>query len=204
LPESETNEHFFVQIVSGEYLLYQYDANEYITSVTIKDIPVVHQSFFSSEANQTKFIRQLFIYIDTLKENLGKLESNTFFDLKFYNTFGPSQYYNSLRTDMNLELDVYVYEYSDTLESAIKDFVRLLVDGANRRKALRISSLIKDLTSSFDRYIDHIDFKGLNGTFTQYIKEDSTIFKNLFAPEYFNIPLENISSINVIELLSEE
>jgi hypothetical protein len=198
------DENFFVLNTSGSYSLYQYDSNTYITSVTIKDIPVVHQSFFNSEANQTKFIKQLFIYIDTLKENLGKLETNTFFDLKFYNTYGPSQYYNSLRTDMNLELDVYVYEYSDTLASAIRDLVRLLVDGANNRKALRISSLIKDLTSSFDRYIDHIDFKGLNGTFTQYIKEDATITKNLFAPEYFNIPIENIVSINVQEIAAED
>jgi hypothetical protein len=204
LPSSGTNDHFFVLNTSGSYSLYEYDANTYITSVTIKDIPVVHQSFFNSEANQTKFIKQLFIYIDTLKENLGKLETNTFFDLKFYNTYGPSQYYNSLRTDMNLELDVYVYEYSDTLASAIRDLVRLLVDGANNRKALRISSLIKDLTSSFDRYIDHIDFKGLNGTFTQYIKEDATITKNLFAPEYFNIPIENIVSINVQEIAAED
>jgi hypothetical protein len=204
IPASGTNEHFFVLDTSGSYSLYQYDSSTYITSVTIKDIPVVHQSFFNSEANQTKFIKQLFIYIDTLKENLGKLETNTFFDLKFYNTYGPSQYYNSLRTDMNLELDVYVYEYSDTLASAIRDLVRLLVDGANNRKALRISSLIKDLTSSFDRYIDHIDFKGLNGTFTQYIKEDATITKNLFAPEYFNIPIENIISINVQEIAAED
>lgn len=199
-----TDGDFYVLNSSGTYSLFQYDAKTYVSSVTIKDIPVVHQSFFSNEANQTKFIKQLFIYIDTLRENLGKLESNTFFDLKFYNTYGPSQFYNSLRTDMDLELDVYVYEYSDTLASAIRDLVRLLVDGANNRSALRISTLIKDLTNGFDRYIDHIDFKGLNGTFTQYIKEDPSISKNLYAPEYFNIPLENISSINVIEIPAEE
>jgi hypothetical protein len=195
---------YYVFNNGGTFSLYQYDANKYVSSVTIKDIPVVHQSFFSNEANQTKFIKQLFIYIDTLKENLGKLETNTFFDLKFYNTYGPSQYYNSLRTDMDLELDVYVYEYSDTLALAIKDFVRLVVDASNNRSALRVSSLIKDLTSNFDRYIDHIDFKGLNGTFTQYISEDQSIAKNLYAPEYFNIPLENIPSINVKEIPQEE
>jgi len=185
-------------------LLYQYDAKTYVTSVRIKDIPVVHQSFFNNEANQTKFIRQLFIYIDLLRENLGRLETNTFFDLKFFNTYGESQYYNTTRTNMDLELDVYVFEYTDELASAIKDYVRLLVDNSNERKALRISSLIKDLTSNFSRYIDRVEFKGLNGTFTQFIKETDTITKNLFAPEYFNISNENLGNIVVKQIEQQD
>lgn len=185
---------------SGSYTIYEYDANTYVSSVRIKDIPVVHQSFFTSEANQTKFIRQLFVYIDALRDNLGKLETNTFFDLKFYNTFGDSQYYNTPRTDLNLELDVYVFERTDDLANAIRDYVRLLVDNANRGSALRISTLIKDLTTNFSRYIDHVDFKGLNGTFTQFVNEISTVSKNLYAPEYLNVSEENLASINVIQL----
>jgi hypothetical protein len=182
------------------YTLYQYDAKSYVSSVRIRDIPVVHQSFFTSEANQTKFIRQLFVYIDALRDNLGKLETNTFFDLKFYNTFGDSQFYNTPRTDLNLELDVYVFERTDELATAIRDYVRLLVDSANSASSLRVSTLIRDLTTNFSRYIDHIDFKGLNGTFTQFVSEISTVSKNLYAPEYLNISEENLVNINVIQL----
>jgi hypothetical protein len=182
------------------YTLYQYDDNTYVSSVRIKDIPVVHQSFFTSEANQTKFIKQLFVYIDALRDNLGKLETNTFFDLKFYNTYGDSQYYDTSRTDLDLELDVYVFERTDELATAIKDYVRLLVDDSNRKGALRVSALIKDLSTAFSRYIDHVDFKGLNGTFTQYVGEIASVSKNLYAPEYLNISEENLASINVIQL----
>ncbi len=182
------------------WTLYQYDSNTYVSSVRIKDIPVVHQSFFTSEANQTKFIRQLFVYIDALRDNLGKLETNTFFDLKFYNTYGDSQYYNTPRTDLNLELDVYVFERTDELATAIRDYVRLLVDSSNSRSSLRVSTLIRDLTTNFSRYIDHVDFKGLNGTFTQFVSEISTVSKNLYAPEYLNISDENLVNINVIQL----
>ncbi len=182
------------------WTLYQYDSNTYVSSVRIKDIPVVHQSFFTSEANQTKFIRQLFVYIDALRDNLGKLETNTFFDLKFYNTFGDSEYYNTPRTDLNLELDVYVFERTDELATAIRDYVRLLVDSSNSRSSLRVSTLIRDLTTNFSRYIDHVDFKGLNGTFTQFVSEISTVSKNLYAPEYLNISDENLVNINVIQL----
>jgi hypothetical protein len=203
-PAGNLDGKLYIYKNGDNYSMYKYDAKEYVTSVTVKDIPVVHQSFFTSEANQTKFIRQLFIYIDTLRENLGKLETNTFFDLKFYNTFGDSQYYNTPRTDMNLELDVYVFEYSDDLASAIRDYVRLLVDSSNNNKALKVSSIIKELTTAFSRYIDHVDFKGLNGTFTQYISEITTVATNLYAPEYLNISDVNLANVVVKQIDAED
>lgn len=152
--------------------------NTYVTSVKIKDIPVIHASFFKNEVNQGKFINQLFTYIDILRENLGKLETNTFFDLKFYNTFGESQYFNTLRTNIDLELDIYVSETSSSIEQAMKDYTRLLIDKEALSGTLKISNIIKELTNNFPA-IDHIDFKGLNGTFNQYIKEKTTVSKNL-------------------------
>jgi hypothetical protein len=194
--------YIYRETISGNnfYRLFQYDSKEYATSVRIKDIPVVHQSFFNNEANRKKFIKQLFIYIDTLRENLGKLETNTFFDLKFYNTYGDSQYYNTSRTDLELEMDIYVYEYSEELESSIRDYVRLLVDKSNDKKSLRISSLIKDVSTTFSKFVDHIEFKGLNGTFVQYLSEIETTAKNLFAPEYLNISEANLSKIAIKQL----
>jgi hypothetical protein len=172
-----------------------------ITSITIKDIPVVHQSFFDSEASQTKFIKQLFVYIDLLRENLGRLESNTFFDLKFFNTYGDARYYNTSRTDLNLELDVYVVEKTDQLESSIRDFIRLLVDNSNANSELKVSEIIKATLNEFgDTTIDHIDFKGLNGTLQQYVTKIPTVQDNLYAPEYLNISKENLVSIRVIQI----
>jgi hypothetical protein len=182
--------------------LYQYDSSVYINSITVKDIPLVHASFFNSEQSQTKFIKQLFVYINMLKENLGKLETNTFFDLKFYNTYGDSQYYNTPRTDIKLELDIYVPSnlYSLELENRIRDYTRLLVDNSNELNSLRVSDIIKNLTVSFNGIIDHIDFKGLNNTFNQYIEKIPTIRDNLYAPEYLNISKENLQYIKVIQI----
>jgi hypothetical protein len=135
-----------------------------------------------------------------LKENLGKLETNTFFDLKFYNTYGNAQYYNTLTTNLKLELDIHLKEntYYEGLELTIKDFVRLLVDGANTIKSLKISDLIRNLTNEFYNQIDYVDFKGLNNTFAQYIGQTTTIKSNLFPPEYLNIPEENLQYIKII------
>jgi hypothetical protein len=168
--------------------------NGFISSVRIKDIPVVHQSFFESEESTGKFINQLFVYIDMLKSNLGRLETNTFFDLKFYNTYGESQYYNTLRTDLDLELDVYVNAYSEELQGRIQEFVRILIDRSNEENSIRISQIMKDLTEEFEGDIDHIEFKGLNGTFSQHIRRKSSSSLMLSAPEHFQIPLEKLQS----------
>jgi hypothetical protein len=174
---------------------------ELITSVTIKDIPVVHQSFFNSGENQSKFIKQLFVYIDMLKDNLGKLETNTFFDLKFYNTKGSSKYFNTTKIDIKLEMDVHVVGFNETLENQIKDYTRLLVDRSNVNNSLKVSVLIKELTAAFPNNISYIIFKGLNDTFNQYLEFSKGT--GLSAPEYFSIPNNNLQFIKVIPVAED-
>jgi len=194
--------YYYINTIDSTIKVYTYVDSEYVSSVTIKDIPVVHASFFNSESNQTKFIKQLFVYIDMLKENLGKLETNTFFDLKFYNTYGDSQYYNTLKTNIQLEMNIYVVEWTQELETSIKDYIRLLVDSSNEQESLKISEIIKNVKVQFGDAIDHIDFFGLNGTFNQYIEQTSTIRRSLFPPEYLNIDAEHLTdnSIQVLEI----
>ena len=170
-------------------------------TLNVKNIPLVHQSFFNDEASSTKFIKQLFVYIEMLKENLGKLETNTFFDIKFFNTYGAAQYYDTLKTNIALELDVYLRKGVDVSKATplIRDHVRLLVDSANVNEKLSISEVIRDLSLQYYNEIDHIDFKGLNGSFQQHIEKIGGISQNLFAPEYLNIPKDNLSLIKIIQ-----
>jgi hypothetical protein len=178
------------------------DDDNFITSINIKDIPVIHASFFTDEANYSKLIEQLFTYIELLKQNLGRLESNTFFNLKFFNTYGQSQFYNTLKTNIDLEMDIYVTELTDGLTNEIRDYVRLVVDNSNNNLSFKVSSLINSLSNNFP-VIDHIDFKGLNGTFNQYIDQISTLTQNqrkLYIPEYLNLQKSDLEKIRVIEL----
>jgi hypothetical protein len=178
------------------------DNDNFITSINIKDIPVIHASFFTDEANYSKLIEQLFTYIELLKQNLGRLESNTFFNLKFFNTYGQSQFYNTLKTNIDLEMDIYVTELTDGLTNEIRDYVRLVVDNSNNNLSFKVSSLINSLSNNFP-VIDHIDFKGLNGTFNQYIDQISTLTQNqkkLYIPEYLNLQKSDLEKIRVIEL----
>lgn len=174
-----------------------------ITGVTIYDIPVVHSSFIkASTENQSSFVKQLFTYIDLLKENLEKLETSTFFDMKFYNTYGPSYLYNTTSTNVDLELVVHVNESSESLKQEIQSYVRRAVDSANSNGELKVSKIISLLSKdeTYGSYIEYVEFNGLNGTFTQYItKKDASDDKiRDYPPEWLNLDAEKISNIKVI------
>lgn len=178
--------------------------NKYLTSVTVKGIPVVHSSYFnkissSAEDNQTQFISKVFTYIDLLKENLNKLETSTFFDLKFYNTYGESLLYNTLNTNVELEMNIVLrdnYKSDDTLKKEIRSYIRRAIDASNEDESIRISSLSSLVTDSntYGNYIDHIDFVSLNGTFSQYIKRNANN-EVAYTPEWLNLDVETLEEM---------
>ena len=174
--------------------------NKVIKSITIKDVPVVHASYFNDSAsvNKDKFINQLFTYINVLKENIDKLETNTFFDIKFYNTCGSAHIYDSLKTNIDLDMDIYLqdeYKDNESVKSSIKSYIRRLVDESNKTGGLRISSIIAMVNNNFNDQIDHIDFRGLNDSFNQYITKISNIDESLHVPEWLNILPDSLKRI---------
>ena len=165
-----------------------------VTSILVKEVPVVHSSFFNKDSNKTKFVKQLFTYIDLLKENIKVLETNTSFNLKFMNTYGYSKKYSTNTTNLNLEMTIYLTfdnknenaELSQKIEREIRDYIRVLVDKYNNDKEISVSTIITLVTAAYSKYIDHIVFEGLNGTFTQYIPQ-LEISDKIYVPEYLNL-----------------
>ena len=161
-----------------------------IRSITIKEVPIIASSFYSTILNESRFIQTLLTYIDILKDNKSKLETNTTFNLKFMNTFGESQGYTSTTTNIRLQLRIWLKTTTDeTITKEIRNYIRHLVDMANSAKKLRVSTVLAMVTASYNQFIDHIDFLGLNGTFDQFIEpkgNDPTV------PEYFNLDREHL------------
>lgn len=173
-----------------------------VTGITIYDIPVVHSSYVNNDhSKQDKFVKQLFTYITLLKENLEKLETSTFFDLKFYNTYGPSQLYNTTTTNVELSLDIYLNSPSNSLREEIRSYIRRAVDKSNENGCLKVSQIISLLSKNetYGQYIDYIEFAGLNGTFSQYIEKNFNSEENVrdYPPEWLNLDATKIKdSIN--------
>ena len=134
-----------------------------------------------------------------LRENLGKLETNTFFDLKFFNTKGISQYYNTTSTDIDLKMEIYVRGLSESLRSRIQESTRILVNEANENNFFDVSRIITLLRASFPE-IRYIVFQSLNGLLAQEISFDREIPDYAFAPEYINIQPDKLKEgIKVVE-----
>ena len=166
------------------------DASNKITSITIKEVPIIARSFYNDILDNSKFIQTLLTYIDILKDNKSKLETNTTFNLKFMNTFGESESYTSTTTNIRLQLRIWLKTNSDdTIIREIRSYIRHLVDMANSAKKLRVSTVLAMVTASYNQFIDHIDFLGLNGTFDQFIEATG---KDPTVPEYFNLDREHL------------
>lgn len=171
------------------------DGTKYISNIKIKDVPVVLASYFDKTDSRDTFEKQLFTYIDILKENVDKLESATFFDLKFFNTYGPSKFYNTFTTNLKLELQITLMKDVSNvanLKTEIRSYIRRLVDGYNESSKLRISDILSNLLINYGQYIENINFVGLNDTFIQYIHQLDDIDETIYPPEWFNIQPEQL------------
>lgn len=183
---------------------YTYKINEgkkYISSITLKGVPVVASYWYNSTINKEYFIQQLMLFIEMLKENTSVLETNTFFNIKFRNTYGISNYFDSVNTNVRLELVIHLKgdyiasvggsdssEFEEILMNEIRDNVRILVDQSNSRGSLKVSEIIMLLQSKYNDYIDHIDFKSLAGSFRQYMTKIESGDSTLKYPlEYYSL-----------------
>lgn len=150
-----------------------------VNSITITKVPVVANYWWNNSDDDTKlsFVEQLMVYIKILKSTYDKLESNTFFNLKFKNTYSISYNYNCIRTNLNLKLNIYLtdsgYVYNNnndgSLVKEIRYVIKSLVDSFNNDKELSVSRIITVIMASYSSYVSHIEFVSLNGTFNQRI-----------------------------------
>jgi hypothetical protein len=214
----ESGKYYSVTITDdgNSKITVKYDGSSYsiatvpstIEYISISDVPVVHSSYFDTDYFQNTtsttqnasfdyFIKQLYVYINMLRESLSKLETNTFFDLKFANTHGTSKSYSCSTTNLRLGLKIWLnsqYYGSSDLKDEIRDCVRMLVDSANAESELKVSQILAMTTAAYSDQIHHIDFLGLNGTFTQYVKALTltSSAKAKYAKEYFNLDQRHI------------
>jgi len=174
----------------------------------IDEIPLVSSKFFSAsttsvsvEDKMNGFIKQLFSYISILKENTDKLETSTFFNLKFYNTSDVSHFYNTPTTNLHLGLNITLSISSERtdLEKEIRAYVRKIVDKSNKNELISVSQIEALLHNddSYGSYISHIQFTGLNDTLTSTLQKvsDDTTNTTSYAPEWLNLDMTDIDSL---------
>jgi hypothetical protein len=177
-----------------------YDTAGKISSFIVQKVPVVASWWINDSINKKWFIRQMNVYIQMLRQSSSILDINTFFAIRFANTYGYSKALSTNTTNLRLKLKIYLDSNSEAiygqtfsvLEANMRDYLRMYVDKANNNGALDVSGAIASL-SSYNKWascILHVDFLGLNGSFAQYVKTvaDTDI------KEYFGLDMQNLSN----------
>jgi len=139
-----------------------------IDYIDIYDVPCIHKSYLDSNNNDMSFfISQMFTFIELLKESQQNIDQSEMINIKFYRSYGVSEIYDTVKTNIDLRLDVITkLGPSDISEAkALVDAIRIFIDNYNVNKIFRYSDLVTDIMNSeLGSYIYKIIFKGMNGT----------------------------------------
>lgn len=172
--------------------------NRYI----INSVPLVRYSYINDPANMHRYtylfkhIQDRKFYMDIA---LTELEESFDFDLKFFNTYGPSTIFRIGRSEqplnrVNLTMKFVVKLFPGIdrkIVQTIKDNIKTYVENINENvDDIHMSNLIKYILDSFSDTVKYIEFVDINGmdTSIQYLqkKDNGDIDK---VPEFLNINL---------------
>jgi hypothetical protein len=187
--------------------------------LNLKSVPLVEWNYF--QYNYPLVYQLLDNFMNTLSNNMDKLENNTSVDVKLYNTYGKSRWYFSKRSynpitnksefdmvrrvDLNIDLTIHantIITNDDDL--AIKNYISDFIESCNEEGIFPISNLMRRLEENFDN-IRYIEFGSINGLPIQKIESKYTSFLDMnkseiidYVPEYLNLRKELIANTDGI------
>ena len=172
-----------------------------VKKIKITGVPVVGFKYLNPSNldinNYSHFYDTFNSYISLLKENFEKLENNTSFNLKLYNTYGRSKFFNTKNINLMLKLKIKLkVAFSSSLDFSIKLFIMRFIEGINTKTVFPISNLITSLENSFSE-IDYMIYEDDDNCFgyaiQNYNVQSNLILTNTekYVPEYLNVELES-------------
>jgi len=180
--------------------------NEDANLFKIKSVPLLRYDYLKDEDRLKEFINLLDFLRQELQGTLNFIENNFDIDMKFYNTYGESEYFTIGREKLplgstNISINLVIKlntELTESIKNEIQSFITEYVESINVINAIEyiyVSDLIRRMTETFE-YIVYIEFLGFNGmdSSLQIIENNYTDFNKLsnkqiikYVPEYVNI-----------------
>lgn len=164
-------------------------------SIRINKIPLISALFYMNTAQNKQIMDSFYDNLMVVKRVASQLENNTSIDVKFFNTYGISQYFDSDTIDINLNIEVALNEsLSKRLDQRIKESIVSFVESCNSRKDTRfsLSNLTTHLENSFSE-IRYIKIRSVNNAFIQniskvkYVSDKTEDLPYDFVPEYLTV-----------------
>jgi hypothetical protein len=215
--ETEENVELFKNLngIMNSNILAKIEPNYAGLFYKIKNVPMVRYMYLQQDDNMKQLIQLIDYFKDILNQSLDIVENNFGIDMKFYNTFGPAQFFTiganqdklnkvGIGIKLNIKLST---DITSAFIADVKKFITDFVEGTNvdTSNFLYVSNLIRNLETEF-RDIVYVQFVGFNDYDSSYqIVENS--FKGIqalrkeqvinFIPEYLNVNRKAITENGV-------
>lgn len=192
--------------------------------ITIKEIPLVRASWIKKSTNFTQLLNYLNSNYNFIENTYDLLENNYTIDMKFYNTYGKSRFYeigigdpnvatdNQLMTldDVNISIKfgVRISSISDStmfkerFVKYIREYVENLNEISRDGDSINLMDMVTDINNNFDE-IERLEFYGiddLDASRAQIIRSWSSeeimqLGYKEYIPEFINVYLKyNLST----------
>lgn len=159
----------------------------------LEKIPLVGASFYLNASKFTEINSIMDSFQIALDDAFSLLQNNTSVDIKLYNTYGISSYFNIDRTNMSMYLLLKANKPTEDLKNRVKSSIVKFISAANTGLTTEFnwSNLNTYLETTYKSEISAITFKNINGNNIQsiapiysktYLEQD-----NSRIPEFLNI-----------------
>lgn len=175
-------------------------SNDFTGAVSIAGIPVFRSEYVSRPENYSYILDYFYTMEKNVFSALNRIENSNDFDVKYYNTYGPSTMYNTRNVNLNIKLEITLNtQYSDEVDKNIRDGIANFINTKEERPGFAASNLITYLENSFPE-IDSIVVKEINGSSIQKVERligigDSIKHSIKYTPEYMNVTPESLNLI---------
>ena len=155
------------------YAILGFDLPNMNVSYGIRKMPLIRYDYINSEERVQSFIRELGIRKNYIEYCLEVLEDSFGIDMKFFNTYGPSEMFqirhdntvkNIDRVNLSLEFNIKLVNVSDKY---IKDYIindiKEYIEDINEITDLHIPNLITQITNTYREQLVYFEFVSING-----------------------------------------
>lgn len=164
--------------------------NDYVNKdnwlITLRELPLIRASWMRNTGNVLDVFRILRNNHDYIEEAYDLLENNFTIDMKLYNTYGRSRYFNiGLKLNSDMESDETTLTPLDSVNVKFKfgvklnslvdegdftnrftEFIRLYIEAFNKienmGQDIHITDLITQLNIQFADELEYLEFYGIN------------------------------------------
>lgn len=177
------------------YAILGFDLPNMNVSYGIRKMPLIRYDYINSEERIQQFIKELEIRKNYIEYCLEVLEDSFGIDLKFFNTYGPSEMFhitegnNIDKVNLSLKFKIKLVNISDRY---VKDYIvtdiKDYIEDINEITDLHIPNLITQITNKYREQLVYFEFVGINnyGPGYQHIYNPEDEIGNR-VPEFLNI-----------------